>query len=100
MFIFMTSDLPNRDRVKSVHLLMSSLTVLRISGASLLSHKVLSIVMDRMSALINARPLTTISTDVSAPSLTTPAMILNQKVCSSLPPPGCFVDADLHRQQW
>ena len=64
-----------------------------------LSHEVLSTVMAEVSAIINARPLTTISTDVSAPSLLTPAMILTQKVCSP-PPPGCFVDADLHRQQW
>ncbi|KAJ8272573.1 hypothetical protein GJAV_G00090800 [Gymnothorax javanicus] len=27
-------------------------------------------------------------------------MILTQKVCSPPPPPGYFVDADLHRQQW
>jgi len=65
-----------------------------------LSHEVLSTFMAEVSAIINARPLTTISTDVSAPSLLTPAMILSQKVCSSPPPPGSFVDADLHRQQW
>lgn len=65
-----------------------------------LSHEVLSTFMAEVSAIINARPLTTISTDASAPLLLTPAMILSQKVCSSPPPPGSFVDADLHRQQW
>ncbi|KAM4591910.1 uncharacterized protein PAE49_019480 [Odontesthes bonariensis] len=64
-----------------------------------LTHEVLSTVMAEVSAIINARPLTTISTDSNAPSLLTPAMILTQKVCSP-PPPGCFVDADLHRHQW
>lgn len=65
-----------------------------------LSHKVLSTFMAEVSAIINSRPLTTISTDVSAPSLPTPAMILTQKVCSSPSPPECFIDADLHRQHW
>lgn len=65
-----------------------------------LTHEVLSTLMAEVSAIINARPLTTISTDANAPSLLTPTMILTQKVCSPHPPPGCFVDADLHRQQW
>ncbi|XP_062340765.1 uncharacterized protein LOC134039033 [Osmerus eperlanus] len=65
-----------------------------------LTHEVLSTIMAEVSAVINARPLTTISTDVNAPSLLTPTMILTQKICSPPQPPGCFVDADLHRQQW
>ena len=65
-----------------------------------LSHEVLPTVMAEVSTIINARPLTTISTDVNAPSLLTQAMIPTQIVCSSSPPPGCFVDADLHCQQW
>ena len=65
-----------------------------------LTHKGLSTVMAEVSAIINARPLTTISMDSNAPSQLTPAMILIQKVCSPHPPPGGFVDADLHRQQW
>lgn len=65
-----------------------------------LTHEVLSTLMAEVSAIINARPLTTVSTDVNAPSLLTPTMILTQKVCSPHPPPGCFADAHLHRQQW
>ena len=65
-----------------------------------LTHEVLSTLMAEVSAIINARPLTTISTDAQAPLLLTPAMILTQKVCCPDPPPGCFGDTDLHRQQW
>ncbi|KAI9531243.1 hypothetical protein NQZ68_000740 [Dissostichus eleginoides] len=36
--------------------------------------------MAEVSAIINARPLTTISTDAQAPSLLTSAMILTQKI--------------------
>ncbi|XP_059922878.1 uncharacterized protein LOC132468990 [Gadus macrocephalus] len=67
---------------------------------SLLTHDVLSTTMAEVSAIINARPLTTISTDADAPLLLTPNTILTQKVCCPYPPPGCFVDADLHRRQW
>ena len=67
---------------------------------SLLTHDVLSTTMAEVSAIIYARPLTTISTDADAPLLLTPNTILTQKVCCPYPPPGCFVDADLHRQQW
>ncbi|KAI4894290.1 hypothetical protein NFI96_004725 [Prochilodus magdalenae] len=67
---------------------------------SRLTHEVLSTLMAEVSAIINARPLTTISMDANAPSLLTPTMILTQKICSPTPPPGCFIGADLHRQQW
>lgn len=65
-----------------------------------LTHEVLSTFMAEVSAIINARPLTPISTDADSPCLLTPTKILTQKVCTPLPPPASFDSADLHRQQW
>lgn len=69
-------------------------------SSSLLTHEVLSTLMAKITAIINARPLTPISSDADTPFLLTPAMILPQKICTPLPPPGSFETADLHRQQW
>lgn len=64
-----------------------------------LTHKVLSTLMEEVSNIINAGPLTTISMHANASPLLTPNMIIIHKVCSPRPPPRCFIDADLHRQQ-
>ena len=66
---------------------------------SRLTHEVLSTLMAEVTAIIKARPLTPISMDPDSPFLLTPSMLLTQKMCTPLPPPGCF-DAALHRQQW
>lgn len=63
-----------------------------------LTHEVPSTLMAKVSAIIPARALTSVSSD--APLPLTPAMILMQKICTPLPPPGSFEHADLHRQQW
>lgn len=63
-----------------------------------LTHEVPSTLMAEVSPIINARLLTPMSSD--APFPLTPAMILMQKICTPLPPPGSFEHADLHRQQW
>ncbi|XP_066544907.1 uncharacterized protein LOC136712312 isoform X2 [Amia ocellicauda] len=62
---------------------------------SCLTHEVLSTLMAEVTAIINARPLTPISTDGELPFLLTPAMILTKKICT--PPHD---NADLHCQQW
>lgn len=64
-----------------------------------LTHKVLSTLMEEVSNIINAGPLTTVSMHANASPLLTPNMIIIHKVCSPRPPPRCFIDADLHRQQ-
>lgn len=64
-----------------------------------LSHEVLCTFMCEVSAIINARPLTPVSTDPDAPFLLTPAMLLTQKGAVP-PPPGEFSDRDLHQSQW
>ncbi|KAL3967947.1 NLR family CARD domain-containing protein 3 [Sarotherodon galilaeus] len=65
-----------------------------------LTHEVLSTLMAEVTAIINARPLSPITTDPDTPFLLTPSMLLTQKVCTPLPPPGSFIEKDLHRQQW
>lgn len=64
-----------------------------------LSHEVLCTLMSEVSAIINARPLVPVSADPDAPFILTPAMLLTQKV-GAPPPPGDFLDTDLHRSQW
>ncbi|XP_037399818.1 uncharacterized protein LOC108416929 [Pygocentrus nattereri] len=65
-----------------------------------LTHEVLSTLMAEITAIINARPLSPITTDPDSPFLLTPAMLLTQKVYSPPPFPGGFDGKDLHRQQW
>ncbi|XP_026005436.1 uncharacterized protein LOC113010547 [Astatotilapia calliptera] len=65
-----------------------------------LTHEVLSTLMAEVGAIINARPLAPISSDPDSPFLLTPAMILTQKVCTPLAPPGSFEATDMYRQQW
>lgn len=62
-----------------------------------LSHEVLCTFMAEISAIINARPLTPVSTNSDSPLILTPAML--QKV--GLPPPvGVFSKGDHFRQKW
>lgn len=64
-----------------------------------LSHEVLCTFMAEISAIINARPLTPVSTDPDSPLILTPAMLLTQKV--GLPPPmGVFSEGNHFRQKW
>lgn len=69
-------------------------------SSSHLTHEMLSTLMAEVCAIINARPLVSISTDPESPLLLTPAMILSQKVCTPSAPPGSFENADLYRKQW
>lgn len=64
-----------------------------------LSHEVLCTFMCEVSAIINARPLTPVSTDPDAPFPLTPTTLLTQKGAVP-PPPGNFSDKDLHQSQW
>lgn len=63
-------------------------------------HEVLVTFMSEVSAIVNARPLTAVSTDPEHPEILTPAMLLTQKVAMPLVPPGHFDDRDLFRAQW
>lgn len=69
-------------------------------SSSHLTHEMLSTLMAKVCAIVNARPLVSISTDPESPLLLTPAMILSQKVCTQSALPGPFEGADLYRKQW
>lgn len=63
-------------------------------------HEVLVTFMAEMTAIVNARPLTTVCTDPQNPVILTPAMLLTQKVGIPPIPPGRFESRDLFRAQW
>jgi hypothetical protein len=55
-----------------------------------LTHKVLSMLMAEVTAIVNNRPLTAISNDPSAPELLTPSTLLTQKTLPLQPTPRKF----------
>jgi hypothetical protein len=65
-----------------------------------LTHEVLSTLMAEVTAIVNNRPLTAISSDPSAPELLTPSTLLTQKTLPLKPTPGNFVPQDLYAKQW
>ena len=69
-------------------------------GKAKLTHEVLVTFMAEVSAIVNARPLTAVSTDSEHPEILTPAMLLTQKVCMPPVTPGHFDDRNLFRAQW
>ncbi|XP_035536922.1 uncharacterized protein LOC118342476 [Morone saxatilis] len=70
------------------------------SDTNRLTHEVLTTLMAEVMAILNARPLTPVSTDPDNPTILTPAMILTQKTTPVTAPPGDFVHKDLHKNQW
>uniref|UniRef100_UPI0009B3E70D uncharacterized protein LOC109953346 n=1 Tax=Monopterus albus TaxID=43700 RepID=UPI0009B3E70D len=64
-----------------------------------LTHEVLCTLMAEVTAIINARPLTPVSSDPENPFILSPSMLLTQKVGVS-PPLGNFSDKDLYTKQW
>ncbi|KAJ8009335.1 hypothetical protein DPEC_G00087820 [Dallia pectoralis] len=71
-----------------------------LQGPSHLSHEVLCTLMAEVTAMINPRPLVSVSADPDFPLILTPAMLLTQKDGRSPAPPGDFNDKDLFRSQW
>ena len=65
-----------------------------------LTHEVLVTFMAEVCAIVNARPLVSVSTDPENPQILSPSMLLTQKVnlpCESHPE---TTDQDLYRAQW
>lgn len=62
-----------------------------------LTHEILVTLMAEVTAIVNARPLTAVSTDPENPAILTPAMLLTQKVATPPVPPGQFESRDLFR---
>ncbi|XP_077149194.1 uncharacterized protein LOC143810206 [Ranitomeya variabilis] len=65
-----------------------------------LTQESLTTFLAEVSAIMNARPLTALSSDSGDPSIFTPAMLLTQKTCVPKAPFGEFNDKDLYRRQW
>ncbi|KAL3968170.1 collagen beta-1,O-galactosyltransferase [Sarotherodon galilaeus] len=74
-------------------------SMLMHTPSSSLTHEVLCTLMAEVTAIINSRPLVSVSSDPDVPQILTPAMLLTQKQ-SDPPPPGTFTEKDLYKQQW
>lgn len=71
-----------------------------IQKSTRLTHEVLSTLIAEVMAIINARPLISVSTDPDAPEILTPALLLTQKRNAVSAPEGEFDTNDLHTKQW
>ncbi|XP_078380254.1 uncharacterized protein LOC144663213 [Oculina patagonica] len=70
-------------------------------GGSQLTHELLVTLMAEVTAIVNARPITTVPSDTEEPQPLSPAMLLTMKTRPLGPPPGEFVAADLYsRRRW
>lgn len=65
-----------------------------------LTHEILSTFMVEVTAIVNARPLTTISYDPESPCLLTPSLLLTQKSSPATFPIPDFGRKDMLRSQW
>ena len=65
-------------------------------GGSQLTHELLVTLMAEVTAIVNARPITTVPSDTDEPQPLSPAMLLTLKMRPLGPPPGEFVPADLY----
>ncbi|XP_032416936.1 uncharacterized protein LOC116718815 [Xiphophorus hellerii] len=65
-----------------------------------LTHEVLVTFLAEVTAIVNSRPLTPVSSDPDCPFILTPATLLTQKTGDSSIPPGDFESGGLYRRQW
>ena len=70
-------------------------------GKPQLTHELLVTLLAEVSAIVNARPIATIPSDVDDPQPLSPSMLLTLKSRPLLPPPGNFIPQDLYaRRRW
>ena len=70
-------------------------------GGSQLTHELLVTLMAEVTAIVNARPITTIPSDTDEPEPLSPSMLLTMKTRPLGPPPGDFLPVDLYsRRCW
>lgn len=70
-------------------------------GGSQLTHELLVTLMAEETAIVNARPITTVPSDTDEPQPLSPAILLTIKTRPLGSPPGEFVPADLYsRRRW
>lgn len=65
-----------------------------------LTHEVLATFMAEVCAIINSRPITSISRDPESPMIVTPAILLNQKMGNETMIQEDFDIKDLYKAQW
>ena len=66
-----------------------------------LTHEVLTTVMAEVSAIINSRPITTISTDPDNPTILSPSMLLTHKTADNgIQDISEFCVKDMYKAQW
>ncbi|XP_030596050.1 uncharacterized protein LOC115787465 [Archocentrus centrarchus] len=69
-------------------------------GTQHLTHDVLITFLAEVAAIMNARPLVSVSSDPDSPLILTPATLLTQKVGAVPVPQGDFGEKDLYKRQW
>ena len=70
-------------------------------GSTQLTHELLVTLMAEVTAIVNARPIAAIPSDVDDPQPLSPAMLLTMKTRPLGPPPGDFMSPDLYaRRRW
>ena len=70
-------------------------------GKPQLTHELLVTLLAEVSAIVNARPIATISSDIDDPQPLSPSMLLTLKSRPLFPPPGNFTPQELHaRRHW
>ena len=70
-------------------------------GATQLTHELLVTLMAEVVAIVNARPISVIPTELDDPQPLSPAMLLTMKSRPAGPPPGDFLPADVYaRRRW
>ena len=70
-------------------------------GSDQLTHELVVTLMAEVTAIVNARPIAAIPSDVDDPQLLSPAMLLTMKTRPLGPPPGDFQPPDLYaRRRW
>ncbi|XP_062587768.1 uncharacterized protein LOC134249431 [Saccostrea cucullata] len=65
-----------------------------------LTHEVLSTLMAEVSAIINARPIVSVSTDPNSPFILTPSVLLTQKTGTMTQHPVELDTKEMYRSQW
>ncbi|XP_047675241.1 uncharacterized protein LOC125145656 [Tachysurus fulvidraco] len=69
-------------------------------GPVKLTHEVLTTFIAEVTAIVNSRPLNSVSSDPQQPLILTPAMLLTQKIGVHTVPPGQIDENDLYKRQW
>lgn len=76
------------------------LDAMLLKSTQQLTHEVLSTLIAKVMAIMNARPLVPVSTDPDNPTILAPTMFLTQKPNTLTAPSGNFDVPELYSHQW